>query len=610
MSDVSSASSQSQSSVESITPPASPAPSLYREEQESPYENLSSSPSQLSSSIEVTGSDKSNSTKTTTQPLKRKRSDLLSNVDADTDHTGDERDLSGSDSDDEHQNDSDDSPYEGEMHRVKRRSPLPASPTIMVSPTATPATPVSSEPSVRIDDQERTEYDRQFENMCRRLPNTMQLRPSFMPYTANVGYLDPSIQMTDVRGRLEPAANLFAEQQQAAQQQLADLFRDMDDLLDDDDNLGDLSGIQTMDPNENLQTAIRNPAATAFINREEYRGEEDANIGVAQPSRTATAPPEPQPLPPPPPMQIGNDDEPFDMNMAAMLGDVMQQQVTFITSPLPKHLERKRANLARYARDGIRDVRAVIENCIICSYMIDVNATEGGKKSLTDESIREFQAICKWVVKRPMLITCAAASKYWNSTFVKACENCKVPAPPKLTPSHVELCLLNCNHNLKGLLTLRREIALLEDVLDVLESNQLFVRQEVANVPTNKYQVTQSGYKVYHDVVNQLITCRKLEWGAMTVIEHENEDSPVSVNPMHDSSYRPKKRTEITREREAYIAAQKRNNKNFRGSSGMGGNTGVGVLQIGGYGGGITGGHNTARSHQMSQRQQLFNGPL
>jgi hypothetical protein len=201
---------------------------------------------------------------------------------------------------------------------------------------------------------------------------------------------------------------------------------------------------------------------------------------------------------------------------------------------------------------------------------------EGGKKSLTDESIREFQAICKWVVKRPMLITCAAASKYWNSTFVKACENCKVPAPPKLTPSHVELCLLNCNHNLKGLLTLRREIALLEDVLDVLESNQLFVRQEVANVPTNKYQVTQSGYKVYHDVVNQLITCRKLEWGAMTVIEHENEDSPVSVNPMHDSSYRPKKRTEITREREAYIAAQKRNNKNFRGSSGMGGNTGVG----------------------------------
>jgi hypothetical protein len=111
------------------------------------------------------------------------------------------------------------------------------------------------------------------------------------------------------------------------------------------------------------------------INREEYRGEEDANIGVAQPNRTATAPPEPQPLPPPPPMQIGNDDEPFDMNMAAMLGDVMQQQVTFITSPLPKHLERKRANLARYARDGIRDVRAVIENCIICSYMIDVNAS-------------------------------------------------------------------------------------------------------------------------------------------------------------------------------------------------------------------------------------------
>lgn len=409
-----------------------------------------------------------------------------------------------------------------------------------------------------------------------------------MPYTPEIGYLNLQDQMTDVRGYLEPAATLYAEQRRAAQDQFRELFEDVDRILREE-------GI----------SVDETPIAAQHQQPQQQQQPHDQ--------------PAPPPLPVPQPLP-GNglngmmaQNEMFDpTNMANMLGDVMQQQVTFTTTQLPQHVDEERETSQRYAADGIRDVLAAQKHCIICSYMVNI---ESMKARALNEHMREFQKIRYWVVERPMDIVCAVASKYWNTEFVKPCKEYGVPAPPTITPSHVEICLLNCNHNLKGLLTLRREIKLFQDTLNVVVKNQLFVRQEVAGVPTNKLQVTVSGYKIMHDVINQLTNCRKLEWGAMTVIGRDNYDSPISANPLHDSAMRPVKRSELTREREQLNAAAKRNNKNFRGSSGMGGNTGVGVLQVGGYGGGAMGTYsggrgNTAREHQNSQRHQLFHGGL
>lgn len=468
-----------------------------------------------------------------------------------------------------------------EEHVARRKSP-PRQPTPSEPTDATPAA-----------DNARSEYDMRFEETCRRLPSAMRMRPVFVPYTPEVGYLDMQDQVTDVRGCLEPAAVLFAEQQRAAQELHNELFADVDRILQEEGLLQELEQQVGATPLPTPQPTI--PIAA-------YAPTTHIPPNATQPL------PAPQLLPGATTMPEGDAMDP--MNMAAMLGDVMQQQVTFNTAPLPKHVERERITLQRYAADGIRDVRAAIDNCVVCSYM---SSTDNSGTRILDECMQKFKAICRWVVTRPMHITCVAASKYWNNEFVRPCLQYGATAPPKITPSHVELCLLNCNHNLKGLLILRREIAMLEDTLEVLQRNQLYVRQEVAGVPTNKYQVTQSGYKIMHDLMNQLMNCRKLEWGAMTVIERDTHEAPLSANPLHDSAMRPRKRSELTREREALHAASKRNNKNFRGSSGMGGNTGVGVLQVGGYGGGVTGGFSsmsTAREHQTNQRNQLFRGGL
>lgn len=424
----------------------------------------------------------------------------------------------------------------------------------------------------------------------------MRMQPTFIPYTPEVGYLNPQDQMTDVRGHLEPATTLYAEQQRANREQFQELFADVDRILQEEGMLEELERNASAAPTAQPQV-LRAPAAHAMP-------------GLPAEHTAPTPMPVPQPLPGMP-MGAVQQDTVDPTNMAAMLGDVMQQQVTFNTAPLPKHVERDRIALQRYAADGIRDVRWAIENCIICSYM---SSLDNSGVQILDECMQKFKAICRWVITRPMQTACVAASTYWNKEFVVPCLQFKEKAPPKITPSHVELCMLNCNHNLKGLLTLRREIALLEDTLEVLTKNQLYVRQEVAGIPTNKYQVTQSGYKVMHDLMNQLMNCRKLEWGAMTVIERDNHEAPIAANPLHDSAMRPRKRSELTREREALVSASKRANKNFRGSSGMGGNTAVGVLQVGGYGSGVTGHYSlsggTARDHQTHQRHQLFRGGL
>lgn len=443
-----------------------------------------------------------------------------------------------------------------------------------------------------------------FQNMCARLPSAMHTRGSFMPYTPDIPYLNSKLQMTDVRGHLECADQLFDEQQRASEEYYRELFQDIDDGLadigSDDDLLNDQvpMNIAQEDRDAVDENQIR-PRATV---NERLRQE---------PTPTQEHPPvRTMPAPLPAEVRTIDQDNAYQTEIASMLDNVMQQQVTFITAPLPKHVEQERARKARYAQHGITDPHSIVDNCILCSYMTSTTMSGSSDTRILDKCMRDFRAICNWAVRRPMHVTCVAASTYWNKEFVVPCEKFGLPSPPKITPSHVELCLLNCNHNLKGLLTLRREISMLEDTLDVLRSNQLYVRQEIAGVPTNKFQVTQSGYKVMHDLMNLLSNLRKLEWGAMTVIERESgSEAPVTANPMHDSALKPRKRNELTREREAIVAANKRNSKNFRGSSGMGSQIGVAPLQLGGYSASVTG-NSVTRAHQATQRHQLFSGGI
>jgi hypothetical protein len=428
---------------------------------------------------------------------------------------------------------------------------------------------------------DRQESDQRFGQQCRNFPSTMRPSNFFMAYTPDIPYLDRSMQKTDVRGRLEPADQLFRDQQEANDAYYRDMFQDIDALLGDD------IGMEiTEDANDNVAAT---PPAT-----------------------------QPDPLPPrflaPP---TAGDTQPIGgggmggaqnadgglPDMTGMFDTVCRNQITFVTTSLPKHVEAERKQMRRFALDGITDIEKTIENCVMCSYMVDIKANNGNSRIL-NECMQQFQTICNMAVHRPLLIVCDTASKYWNKEFVLPCKTFGLPAPPAITPSHVELCLFNCNHNLKGLLKLRQEIATFEDTFHTIRKNQLYVREVIAGVPTNKLQVTQSGFKLMHDLSAMLTSARRADWGATTVLEQESADTPISANPLHDSALKPRKRKELTREHAAIHAANKRHNKNFRGSSGMGSQVGAGPLQVGGYGGGV------ARAHQMAQRHQLFGGGI
>lgn len=437
----------------------------------------------------------------------------------------------------------------------------------------------------------RQESDQRFGQQCRNFPSTMRPPNFFMAYTPDIPYLDRSMQKTDVRGRLEPADQLFRDQQLANDAYYRDMFQDIDTLLGDDIEME-----MTEDTNE-----FTTPRT-------------DANQGAAAPE-TPTAAQHgqlpPRFLTPPVPADAqpsggAGDAQNADAGLPDMTGafdTVCRNQITFVTTSLPKHIESERQQMRRFAKDGITDVGKAIDNCVMCSYMVDIKANNGSSRIL-NECMQQYQTICSMAAHRPILMVCDAASKYWNKEFVLPCEKFGLPAPPRITPSHVEVCLFNCNHNLKGLLKLRQEIATFEDTFHTIRKNQLYVREVIAGVPTNKLQVTQSGFKLMYDLSTLMTKARSLEWGAMTVIEQEAVDAPISANPLHDSALKPRKRKELTREHAAIHAANKRHNKNFRGSSGMGSQIGTGPLQVGGYGGGV------ARAHQIAQRHQLFGGGI
>lgn len=345
------------------------------------------------------------------------------------------------------------------------------------------------------------------------------LRDGTMQYPADAPFICEEEQYTNVRGYIEP----WVHYQRALDVQELEKMRE-------------LFGSSDVDYNETHGSDI--------VSQRGGDGAGAGRVAALDRQRPTTAAPPMFPAPTldlPPPLRDQRP-QPLPDALAGlashMLNDMSTVQTTYLTAPLPKHVEERQKQRERFRRDGITDLAIATKDCPICKF-----ALEARFRNEINTVLAGFNAIVQTITFYNIEERAPKACTYWQVHLHKPFNSIGKDNVPAITPSHVEVHWFNC----KEVSTARigYNLKLLHECKEVLVQNQLFAREHVAGVPTKRTRTTLDGWGILKQVFAEEREQARLYIGAKMAEEREGR---TELDPLYNSRMREASRSVLLRE--------------------------------------------------------------